>query len=153
MDILEWKEIAGTQKAKRKRKGVVSKLEDAILLKEKQICQDFFTEVKELQNNEYFKKDFFIFHVANEVPQTKFTRQLIALFRMSQKKMGVVGGVSDYIVLYENGWLAIEFKRSPTEKLTDKQKEFAEICDNLNQPFYVAYTVDMGIKILEKHFN
>lgn len=108
-------------------------------IKEKDICKSFYHKVRILQEYNQFAFDFYIFHIANEQNTSKaYTLNLV--------KMGLRAGVADYCLLLPKGRVAfIEFKRNCKCKLTDKQKEFLEICNKLEIPHLVAWDADQAI--------
>lgn len=93
-----------------------------------------------------FPKDFFIFHVPNE---TIATPEYFNRMHKHLQMMGVLGGVADYLVLYDKGWAAIEFKRNNKCQLTDKQKTFREVCNKLNAQYLLTSSDDEAIEFLK----
>lgn len=113
-------------------------------MKEKEICKSFYKQVRLLQQNKYFKKPFFVFHVPNE-------QKTNMAYTMHLKSIGLVGGVSDYCILKEGGSMFIEFKRNKKCTLTFKQKAFKQICEDLKIPFLVTHTVDDAIEFIKNN--
>lgn len=115
-------------------------------MKESDICKRFFRTVQIMQGYNQFPKDFFIFHVPNEtvVPNEYFHRTHKHL-----QMMGLIGGVADYMILYDKGWAAIEFKRDAKCKLTDKQQEFKLICNLFGAPYLLTHSDEEAINFLK----
>lgn len=113
--------------------------------KEKDICKEFVKLFEFLNFHKQFKnqdgtpKPMFMFHIANEQHTTK-------AYTLSLKAMGLKAGVADYCFLLPGGRVAfIEFKRDKRCYLSAAQKEFSLICETLNIPYMVAYSVDDAI--------
>lgn len=117
------------------------------MLKEKEICKRFFSQVNRLIAINYFKSKFCIFHVPNQQYTTiQYTFQL--------KAMGLTAGVADYCVLLSGGKVAfIEFKRHVKEKLSPRQELFKHKCQELNIPYFIVSDVDNGVQILTNLTN
>lgn len=114
-----------------------------LIYKEKDLCKQFYHRVRLLQQYNYFKFKFFIFHIANEnISSDAYRLQLAA--------MGVRAGIADYCVLLPQGRVAfIEFKRNAKCKLTDKQEAFADECKELGIPFALHSNVEEAIAWIE----
>ena len=110
---------------------------------EKSICKEFYNQVRLRQLYNEFKKDFFIFHIANEqFNNAGYTKNLMA--------MGLRPGVFDYCVISEGRVGFIEFKRDSKHKLSPKQVEFKEILEGLGIPHLVTWEVDQAIDWLKE---
>jgi hypothetical protein len=115
--------------------------------KESDLCKLFIRQVKQLKAWNYYKKDFEIIHIPNERITGKdsqnFTRHLYA--------MGMLPGVADYLVVYEDGrCAAIEFKRDKSGlKLKGNQLAFKARCNDLSLPYLVTCDVDEALEFLK----
>jgi hypothetical protein len=65
------------------------------------------------------------------------------------KNMGGRKGIADLILMYNNKTIYIEVK-TDKGKLSKEQKEFQEICEKNNQPYFVVRNVDEVVKAIEK---
>lgn len=114
--------------------------------KESDICKAFCKQVKQMQSLRAFKRDFILIHVPNESFTTKGYRYHLA-------SLGVYKGVADYLILYNGGWVAIEFKRSKRESQSIHQKAFEIRCNEMNIPYLLTFSIEEAIDFLLKLFN
>lgn len=111
--------------------------------KESQKCKQFVNMVRQLQAYNQFPIDFEMTHVSNESTGNDG-------WRIHQWQMGLLAGVSDYVIFYEGGRVAcIEFKRSAKEKQSDKQKWFQDRCIKLKVPYLLTYEIDEAIEFIK----
>jgi hypothetical protein len=111
------------------------------LMKESDICKHFYRSVVDLQNYKQFSFDFVILHVANEqMSSMRYTKHLM--------RMGMMPGAPDYLILYEGGWAAIEFKRTSKGKQTANQKNFEIKCVNLGARYLLTSESQVAIEFL-----
>ena len=90
-------------------------------------------------------------HPANELcgippksPRSFLVRAAIA------RALGLINGASDYIFLFHNGTLVMEFK-SKTGTMTQGQKDFRDWANMVSVPHYVVRSADAGLAILKDH--
>lgn len=113
-------------------------------MKEKDLCIAFYNQVQQLQNMNYFKKPFLLFHVANESFTSKaYAKQL--------QRMGVTPGIADYCILKKGSVMFIEFKRDKQsmKRVSDPQKHFIELCKELEIQCLLTYSIDEAIKFIK----
>lgn len=113
--------------------------------KESTLCKAFILSVKRLRMYNYYKTDFEIIHIANEIVRCgnpiKDRNYLI-----HQMNMGMFAGCADYLMLYEGGKIAaLEFKRDKSSKLTKNQKHFQSRCLALDIPYVCTYDIDEAL--------
>lgn len=109
---------------------------------EKDICIRFVKILKEIQH--LSTKPFVWFHVVNEFDKRRNTYS----HNFNLAKMGRVSGVADYIFLWDNGNLALEFK-VPKGKQNEAQKLFELKCIKCGIPYRIAHSVEEAYAILE----
>lgn len=80
-------------------------------------------------------------HIPNEGKMSK-------AYGYTQKKMGKIPGMPDYVFMWKDGSACIEFK-SKTGKLTDNQKQVEAWCKRLDVPYYVCRSYEEGINTLK----
>ena len=74
------------------------------------------------------------------------------LYTMHLKRMGLVSGIADYCVLKDNGEaMFIEFKRNKKCKLSVSQKDFMELCKELNVKFLMTSDVEQAIDFIKEN--
>jgi len=112
---------------------------------EYELCAQFWAEYQTLSLMNQFRKELYVFHVANErkcsVPQ-----------RIRLARIGVVAGIADYIVLTADGRVAaIEFKRNAQaiKKFNQGQEDFRVMCNDFNIPYLKTYSVEEAIEFLK----
>jgi hypothetical protein len=119
--------------------------------KEKEICKSFYHQVKLRQQFNQIRNDILIFHVANQ----QFTN---IVFSMESKRMGMMAGVFDYIILIKErvlggiktsaGIAFLEFKRDEKGKLTPAQLKFTEILDLFGIKWKVVCTSEQAFEFI-----
>ncbi len=117
--------------------------------KESVLCKAFILAVKRLKMYNYYKTDFEIIHIANEVVRCgnpiKDRNYLI-----HQMNMGMLAGCADYLVIYDGGRVAaIEFKRDKKSKLTRNQENFRDRCLQLGLPYLCTYDIDEALAFVK----
>jgi hypothetical protein len=110
---------------------------------EKDICIPFVNMIKRLEH--LAKKPFVWFHVVNEFDKKR--NSYAHNFHLA--KMGRVSGVADYIFLWKDGCLCLEFKTQKGRQ-SDSQKKFEQNCKDRGIPYYLARSVEEGFRVLEK---
>ena len=90
---------------------------------------------------QYRKKAFF-FHVPNESRRTPFER-------FKAKYLGMIAGVSDWIVVKKDKVLFLELKIKPN-KLTESQRVFLNQMEILGFTANVAYTFEEAKEIIDE---
>ncbi len=112
---------------------------------EDELCIQFMNEYAQLEQMNQFKSDPFVFHVANE-------RKCGISQRIRLSKMGVIPGISDYIVFLKGGRVAaIEFKRDEKEKkkFQGTQSDFRDVCLDRGIPHLLTCSVEEAIDFLK----
>lgn len=109
---------------------------------EKDICIRFVKILKERQH--LSTKPFVWFHVVNEFDPKRH----LYSYNFNLSKMGRVSGVADYIFLWDDGNLALEFK-VPKGKQSGAQKLFELGCISASIPYRIAHSVEEAFAILE----
>ena len=111
---------------------------------ESDICIEFIDQYGVLDALNQFRPDLFMFHVPNE-------RKCSVQQRVKLARMGVVAGVSDYIIFFGNKWAAIEFKRSEKEmkKLNEPQSTFKTMCERHGAPYLLTCKEEEAIEFLK----
>jgi galactokinase/mevalonate kinase-like predicted kinase len=110
--------------------------------KEKDLCIAFYNQVQTLQSLNYFKKPFFIFHIANE----SFTSKAYA---MQLKRMGVTAGIADYCIIKNGSVMFIEFKRNKDAKVQQSQKNFMDLCKKFDIKCLITYNIEEAIQFIK----
>ena len=111
-------------------------------MKEKDICKIFYRLASELNYYNQFPHKYIILHIANErTDKSYYIRNLL--------QMGMRKGAPDYLILWDGGWAAIEFKRNKSLKQTPSQIEFEKECKLLNSKYLLAYDIDEAIHFLK----
>lgn len=64
------------------------------------------------------------------------------------KALGLIGGSSDYLFLWDGGSAAFEFK-SDKGSLSPSQRDWRDWCDRADVPFHVVRSVRQGLNLLE----
>lgn len=109
---------------------------------EDQLCTSFYKQVLQLQAWNQFDFKFKLIHVPNESHTS-------AGYRMKLARMGVVAGVSDYIVFYQGGRsAAIEFKRDAKSRYSPHQISFKQECLELGMPYLGTYSIEEAIDFI-----
>lgn len=113
-------------------------------LKEKDICKLFVSKFEMLRCYNQFSKKVYLYHVSNEQYNNM-------LYTMSLKQMGLKAGVADYCLLIEGGKCAyIEFKRNAKSKVSEAQKNFSQICNDLKIPYLLTWDADEAINWIKE---
>jgi hypothetical protein len=110
---------------------------------EKDICIQFVNFVKKVEH--LAVKPFVWFHVVNEFDKKRNTYA----HNFNLAKMGRVSGVADYIFLWDDGCLCLEFK-VPKGKQSEAQKLFEKKCIDSGIPYRIAHSFEEGYKVLEE---
>ena len=114
-------------------------------MKEKDLCKAFYNQVKFLQQTNYFKQPFFIFHIPNE-------QRSNILYTMHLKKIGLVSGVADYCIVKKGGnAMFIEFKRNNKCKLSPSQTEFMKLCEDLDIKFLMTWDIERALDFIKEN--
>lgn len=74
-------------------------------------------------------------------------------YRIHLKAMGLMPGISDYMVLYDRGVAFLEIKRDAKCKLSQHQEIFFELLKSLNIPCLCTHDIDTVITFLENLKN
>lgn len=112
---------------------------------EYELCAQFMREYGTLKMMNQFKSNPFVFHVANE-------RHCSIQQHIRLRKIGLVPGVADYIVLLSDGRVAtIEFKRDTAtiKKLSTNQSNFRDMCKERDIPYLLTCSVEEAIEFLK----
>lgn len=109
------------------------------------LCVQFWSEYQTLNLMNQFRKELYVFHVANE-------RKCSVSQRIKFARIGVVPGVADYIVFTAEGkFAAIEFKRDEKamKKFNQGQEDFKAMCNAFGAPYLKTYSVEKAIEFLK----
>lgn len=110
---------------------------------EDKICVEFTKRLIKATRFEDFPAVWF--HVPNE-----FSGSKKPIFGMLQKAMGKVAGMSDYVFLWEDGNLCLEFKtEEASSKQSDKQEAVETWCKASGVPYRLARSADEAYAILK----
>ena len=91
-------------------------------------------------------------HPANELAgmgKTVNGKFRVAVQAAIARALGLITGSADYLFLFRDGSLAIEFK-SATGRLTEGQSDFRAWCERLGVPFHLVRSRDEGLDVLRK---
>ncbi len=112
--------------------------------KESHLCKQFVKIVRQLQSFNQFRIDFEMTHISNESIGNDG-------WRIHQWQMGLLAGVSDYVIFYEGGRVAcIEFKRTEKEKQSDRQIWFQARCEKMQIPYLLTYDPQEAVEFIRK---
>jgi hypothetical protein len=108
-------------------------------------CQIFVSKVKLDEQLDALSPDFRLIHIPNE----HLSKGNYGYLRQ-RMRMGLLPGVSDYIILYKNGWAAIEFKRTEKDKnLNEKQSAFRQFCLDMKAPYLLTTDFDEALEFVK----
>jgi len=93
-----------------------------------------------------FKRKVLYVHVPNEAPTNNFG------WWSSQLKKGMAKGCSDWIIMYRGRVICIELKFGKG-KQNDNQIAFEAWCKESETPYYVVWTMDEFIKIVDDFYG
>jgi len=91
-------------------------------------------------------------HPANELGgQTikRGTKRVASPLAALARALGLITGASDYLFLFKDGSLAIEFK-SASGSLSPGQRDFREWCKSQDVPFHIARSAPAALAILRE---
>jgi hypothetical protein len=134
-------------------------------MSEKNISRAIYKEVMQMANYGLIKQPFHLLHIPNEQRppdnSTAQARMKVAIWVNHLKSLGFVPGCADLLLLYKNGWGAIEVKADEKSlkahiakslKLQDStardQKMFADKTNEMQMPYLITYNVAVAVNFV-----
>lgn len=120
------------------------KIQDSKKIKrEKNICEDFLTEIHHLQSLGAFKRPFLLFHVSN---QKIYLMNCVYLdrHRLTDKISYCC------LILNDKKTVFISFKNRKNARLTVAQMALKSFCDQMHIQYIFPWSVDMTVEFVWK---